>query len=767
MFNISSKVRPLRNSISVPANKAYPQGFENRRGLVCVLYAPVSHCSCPMHPLQNPSHAPPSLYRALKARQTGTISNSKFRASIYSTVVPSSTFVNVSDVPNVNFRRFTPCGRYLLAISRNSRDFVIYSVEMGGSRALHSTAERSQNPQLFQSVAHPPLVSSVTSNSVHPSMAPPLIPTQRTVQHAYAPPSHPGLLTAFPLPLPPQPLTSQRHSTNRLPTPQSSQRSPPSQPCSFLRFFTKLHQVSIPTADDLLDSDFCQITPSGRFVILASVHPRDPENPQPINRPTPAPFTVPTNTRPSHLPALSSTPVFSIFSLHLVAVETGQVVDRFTLYDDYVPLEHHAGVYMYGTILSVLSVRFQTIHILRVQETTPRFVVQAVIGSHCCSDDELVIATAHHAEASWKRKADFEKRCREVSSMPPMQPQVPIESPQSNSILPDTSQHLNSPSLDYRHSERVDSFQNGRDTDATNRGHISSESADHSRSVDSEPIPTETGFGNGKLRTGFYTGLMQRLLAYVYRCHLREGRQQRFYRVIGQYSLLLIQKTQLLDDDHLLIRLGSYERDGNPADAFCNTCFFLVYCISSTRILNLFDNKSMGLALLFDRYRDDFVGDAMVAASLPSNRGAIDLEVGMGTNGNLRRERRNKRMRSILATLPFSSQVRRPSVYLDRSLFTFTSNLLPALDGTKPLPLREVRCCKFLSAYTGDIRFKLAPAALLRTDHDESSNVQLSRMKMQFYFHPFLPLVLSLEYGVHWGTRLNIHVYGFHNRKQN
>lgn len=452
--------------------------------------------------------------------------------------------------------------------------------------------------------------------------------------------------------------------------------------------------------------------------------------------------------------------MFASITLHLVSVETGSVADRFTLYDDYVPLDNHYGVHMCGPVLSVLSVRFQTIHVLRVQESTKCFTVQAVVGFNCRLDDELAIANARHAEALWRRNQLREKRRREV---PPV---LTINSTSrrqkrrlnksgayvsSNLDSSDSESYISTSDMDGKLDEKLDGKLNDRDDeDRHNAATAQSES--------------EAGFGNGKLRNGFYTGLMQRLLAYVYRNHLKEGRQKMFYRIVGQYSLLLIHKVQLLDHDHLLIRLGSYDRGGNPAVALSNICFFLIYCISTTKIVNLFDNRSSELASLFDRYRDDFVGDPNVAASLLPVRGQGVADSVSSSYGNPRRNQMTKRMKSLLSTLPFSSQVRKPSVYLDRSLFTYNADLLPALDGTKALSLREVRSCKFRSAHTGDVRFKLAPASMLVPGYDDGNNIQPSRTKMLFHFHPFLPLVLCTEYGLTFGSRLNLHVYGFHNR---
>lgn len=87
-------------------------------------------------------------------------------------------------------------------------------------------------------------------------------------------------------------------------------------------------------------------------------------------------------------------------ALHHVAVKTGRAADPFTLYDDYTLLYNHCGVNKCGPLVSILSVHFQAFHVLRIQEGTPCFIGQAVVGIKCHLDDDLDIANAQHAEYS-------------------------------------------------------------------------------------------------------------------------------------------------------------------------------------------------------------------------------------------------------------------------------------------------------------------------------------------------------------------------------
>lgn len=127
------------------------------------------------------------------------------------------------------------------------------------------------------------------------------------------------------------------------------------------------------------------------------------------------------------------------------------------------------------------------------------------------------------------------------------------------------------------------------------------------------------------------------------------------------------------------------------------------------------------------------------------------------------------RMRTLLSALPFHAQARNVSPYLDRSLFSYPPELLPALDGTRALIVRE-KFFKFTSVQSGRVRFKLAqglPSIYGGSQHGAhgEQNQSHGRIRMLFLFHPSLPLVLSMEqHGASFGARLNIHVYG-HDRR--
>lgn len=148
--------------------------------------------------------------------------------------------------------------------------------------------------------------------------------------------------------------------------------------------------------------DFCQAAPPGNFVLLSSVRHSDSNDNQNVKT-HPTLHSLTSVSCPPSLPDFAPTLIFTSITLPIVAVETEQAAHWFILYDYYVTLANHYGVYIFGLILSVLSVRSQTIHVLGIQGDTLCFSVQAVVGFYHSLDDKLVIANAEHVKYSWQR----------------------------------------------------------------------------------------------------------------------------------------------------------------------------------------------------------------------------------------------------------------------------------------------------------------------------------------------------------------------------
>lgn len=724
------------------------------------------------------------LLSALHLRESGRLPDAAFRRAAHTALVPAATFANVAGVPPVSLRRFSLCGRFLIATARNHRDLVVFRLEAGGLRpappvpgldfARPAVQPRRPPPALLRPLRPPPPSSRLDSPFV--ADLPPGLPSAPAPVPAHA---RPGLLATLPVPLRPAP------------TPPRPRRDFSSlHSCHFSRFFTSLHQTPVALGAEVLLRDFCLAAPRGAHVVLASYHPREAD---PHVPPAPPP-TAP-------IPAEAAVPVLESFTLHLVHIETGAVVDRFTLLHDFVPLDGHAGVHMRGDMLCVLSLRHQVLHIIKIQESLGRLTEEAQIGSMCRPDDDFEIARATDAEAAYRRHVQHAQRQRMFGSPVPSEP-VASSSTAPPPPAPRLPPHVAAETVrNPRNEEEQGPAERARSPQEPNRSPV-------------ERPPTETGLGGGKLRSGFYTGLMQRLLVYVYRKYLSEGNQSLFYRVVGQYSMLVMLKAQFLDEDHLLIKLGSHERQPNKTShsGQTATCFFVVYCISTTKILNLFENRSTELLAIYEKYRDLFIGDPAVSATLLPTRSSSMEDSGEGpdsregrnaagdvtislrgddegsghdagsearvlsvrgpSGGGPSRERRPwslKRTRAELAALPVSCQTGNMSVYLDRSVFSYNAERMSGLDGTRAVSLRDVNAVKFIGAQSGLLRFKLAPGMACfggsgsRAEDATRPDVIAVQRKRRavFLFHPTLPFVISTEVSVVLPPLYNFHVYGF------
>lgn len=714
----------------------------------------------------------PSLGEALHLRAIGALAPEPFRLCVYSSIVPTHAFFGVSNVPNVVFRRFTPCGRFLVSIDRNLSDVVVFRFEGGSPRpsngfssetASYDTHPLSQSSgranttrhgltddggsrhgarqgvpeEFFQAHAAPPgrQLFNVPGSQLDShwragqgdqlgpahgdgaTQAVSLAGTGSSGVHGGAGLGDPvptgGGLLAF-LMFPGVPYVDAQASER--PTNLRYQ----DYTCAFWRYFSTLYRTNVRANTGVLVKDFCLATQE--HLIFASVVAPSGDTPDEAD---PA-------------PAVSDAPCSSRIVFHLIHTETGAYRDSFALENEFVDLDCHRGVHMRHNKLCILSIRNQNLHILYINDAAGRMTPIEVIGKHCNMDDGFEI----------DRVAEIENKYRSQHK------------PSRSSSAPQTST-----------------------------------SPDHGNHSDEErPPEAGTGLGSGKTRVGVYSGLMHRLLVYVHAQYRRERNDRRFFRVVGQYSMLVMLRAQLLDDDHLFIRLGSWERELRTADG-TRTCFFVVYCISTTKIVSLYDNKSPELLKFYETHRDLFVGDRMLADMLPSFRSnssapvAAVERVGQGrVTGRGTRDRMvweevrsgsgrrpggvsdtttasalsYRRAKLILSHLPHTSQYRNPSVYLNRKLFSFAEDRTPALDGSRPLSMRDSPSVKFVAARGGGLRFKLTPGipGINRRGNQGGDESEVPpRTRALFLFHPYEPFVISMSASASSAMTFNFHVH--------
>ncbi|KAA3463611.1 light-mediated development protein DET1 isoform X3 [Gossypium australe] len=77
-------------------------------------------------------------------------------------------------------------------------------------------------------------------------------------------------------------------------------------------------------------------------------------------------------------------------------LEDGFKLDEKVFHNDCVNLTHNMGAFLYDDLLAVVSLRYQTIHILQIRDSGNLVDVRA-IGAYCREDDELFINSSSQA----------------------------------------------------------------------------------------------------------------------------------------------------------------------------------------------------------------------------------------------------------------------------------------------------------------------------------------------------------------------------------
>lgn len=88
--------------------------------------------------------------------------------------------------------------------------------------------------------------------------------------------------------------------------------------------------------------------------------------------------------------------IFILVLLCKIRLEDGVVLDEKVFHNDFINLAHNMGVFLYDDLLAIVSLRYQTIHILQVRDSG-NLVDVRTIGSFCREDDELFLISNSQA----------------------------------------------------------------------------------------------------------------------------------------------------------------------------------------------------------------------------------------------------------------------------------------------------------------------------------------------------------------------------------
>ncbi|XP_074286783.1 light-mediated development protein DET1 isoform X2 [Silene latifolia] len=147
----------------------------------------------------------------------------------------------------------------------------------------------------------------------------------------------------------------------------------------FESFFTQLYCVSLASSNELICKDFFLYMEAYKFGLFAT-------------------STAQPHDAPATGGAVQGVPSIEKITFHLLRLEDGIILDKKAFFYDYINLAHNMGVYLYDDLLAIVSIRFQTIHILQIRESGHLVEVRA-IGEFCREDDELFLTSSAQSTA--------------------------------------------------------------------------------------------------------------------------------------------------------------------------------------------------------------------------------------------------------------------------------------------------------------------------------------------------------------------------------
>uniref|UniRef100_UPI00358E19AB DET1 homolog isoform X2 n=1 Tax=Myxine glutinosa TaxID=7769 RepID=UPI00358E19AB len=154
----------------------------------------------------------------------------------------------------------------------------------------------------------------------------------------------------------------------------------------FDRFFQLVHCTSVAPPGEHLNRECSLFTDDGRHVIVGSAA-YHPDEQQPL-------FYEVYRNNESVTPNPKSP--LEDYSLHVVELKSGRLCDSRRFRCDKIFLSHNQGLYLYRSVLAVLSVQQQTIHVFQI---TPEgmFLDVRSIGRFCYEDDLLTLSAVYPA----------------------------------------------------------------------------------------------------------------------------------------------------------------------------------------------------------------------------------------------------------------------------------------------------------------------------------------------------------------------------------
>ncbi|TPX59699.1 hypothetical protein PhCBS80983_g02300 [Powellomyces hirtus] len=479
----------------------------------------------------------------------------------------------------------------------------------------------------------------------------------------------------------------------------------------FEDIFSLCFEVVLTGGHEMLSNDFLLFTRNGRHMIVASAVRSESE--------------LPSQRTPSSLQGLRDLDDVTFWIVDLVS---GELVDKRKFEHDFIYLNHHAGVHLFHDTFGITSVKHQCIYMLYITEAG-RFVNVRTLGWYNHDDDELLMAQYTNAgQGTRKRKALMQGTASDTHQDLAFSiiPNAGFNgmnrtTDPSVHVVPDTPRvyHMFRP-LQPRLQERRRTVKHA------------------------EPAPL--------------SGIQQRMMTFLYRKAVSTGKisaMHHFHRTFTRFSSLAMWRMQFLDADNIMIKFGEASAvAGTSVDlkAFSQTCFFVLYCLSTTEVYAVFENTSPELYAMVEN--DVRFWGSPNHFSLPY---ISTPPTSMSARECLRRQFRTiekarnggytEAIKRTLSTLPHNNQSLIESPYLDQDLYSYDLRNVTNYD--RPRPVGEFPT-RFFDRETGKCKFSIDPNPIRPV-----AGALPTKRYVSYIFHPSEPLIISVLQAEYHTTVVN------------
>ena len=205
--------------------------------------------------------------------------------------------------------------------------------------------------------------------------------------------------------------------------------------------------------------------------------------------------------------------------------------------------------------------------------------------------------------------------------------------------------------------------------------------------------------------------LKQRLLTYLYRRAKQNNKQLRFIHSFNDYLASKFYKVQFLTNNIILLKFA-HETIVNKRqqEQQMHYALFVVYNIETSTILNIYDDSSIELANIFEKYNDDFRYSSSYGLLRYKDLEFFPLSTYAGrrqfehTYYNSTSAGDNDSVKRLLMQLPLRTITHTISPYLDLNLYSYDDKIVHIDDMIKTCPNNPVR---FFSRDCQRMKFQL------------------------------------------------------------